>query len=120
VKIRLTINGQRRDGTLANTPAAQDFYARLPLRLTLDDYARTEKIAYLAEPLSGEGAPAGFAPRAGDIAYYAPWGNLAIFYRNFGYSTGLVQLARLEGDTGILAAPGPLEILIEPDGAARR
>jgi hypothetical protein len=56
VKIRLTINGQRRDGTLAGTPAAQDFYARLPLRLTLDDYARTEKIAYLAEPLSGEDA----------------------------------------------------------------
>jgi hypothetical protein len=120
VKIGLTINGQRIDGTLSSTLAAREFYARLPMRLTLDDYARTEKIAYLAEPLSDKDAPAGFAPRAGDIAYYAPWGNLAIFYRNFGYSTGLVKLGRLEGDIGILAAPGPLEALIEPDGAARR
>jgi hypothetical protein len=32
----------------------------------------------------------------GDIAYYAPWGNLAIFYKDFGYSRGLVKLGRLD------------------------
>jgi hypothetical protein len=35
----------------------------------------------------------------GDITYYAPWGNLAIFYRDFGYSPGLVRLGHI-GRTG--------------------
>lgn len=34
----------------------------------------------------------------GDIALYAPWGNLAIFYKDFGYARGLIVLARI--DTG--------------------
>jgi hypothetical protein len=36
--------------------------------------------------LSTSGARPGSDPDVGDIAYYAPWGNLALFYRNFGYS----------------------------------
>lgn len=31
------------------------------------------------------------------ITYYAPWGNLAIFYRDFGYSAGLVNWAISKG-----------------------
>jgi hypothetical protein len=34
----------------------------------------------------------------GDITYYAPWGNLALFYRDFPYSNGLIRLGTL--DTG--------------------
>jgi hypothetical protein len=37
----------------------------------------------------------------GDIAYYAPWGNPAIFYRDFGYSRGLIQFGQI--DSGIEA-----------------
>ena len=40
--------------------------------------------------------------RIGDIAYYAPWGNLAIFYRDFSYSTGLVKLGKLDSDVDAL------------------
>jgi hypothetical protein len=50
----------------------------------LKNYASTEKISYLARKLSTEGAPAGCDPDVGDITYYAPWGNLAIFYKDFG------------------------------------
>jgi len=77
--------------------AARDFAALLPIELALSDYNRTEKIADLPKRLSVEESPAGIKPAAGDIAYYAPWGNLAIFYRDFGYSRGLVRLGRLEG-----------------------
>jgi hypothetical protein len=53
---------------------------------TLDDYAATEKIAYLPKKLSTAGAPAGADPTVDDIAYHGPWENLAIFYKDFGYA----------------------------------
>ena len=65
-------------GTLTDSPTARDFASLLPLTVTLKDYAGTEKISDLPKRLSTEGAPKGFDPSVGDIAYYAPWGNLAI------------------------------------------
>ena len=69
--------------TMENNQAAKDFVALLPLTLTLEDYARTEKISNLPRKLSTEDAPPGSDPAVGDIAYYAPWGNLAVFYQDF-------------------------------------
>jgi hypothetical protein len=71
----------------------------LPLTLKLEDYGNTEKISYLPRKLYAETAPSGSDPSPGDIAYYSPWGNLAIFYKDFGYSSGLIILGKL--DSGI-------------------
>jgi hypothetical protein len=59
-------------GTLADSEAARDFASLLPLSLTLEDYAATEKISDLPKPLSTSSAPAGITPKVGDLAYYAP------------------------------------------------
>ena len=93
--------------------AAHDFLSLLPLTLTLEDYAGTEKISDLPRRLSIEDAPAGSDPAVGDIAYYAPWGNLALYYRDFGYSSGLIILGRIDGGLEALGAPGSLEVTIE-------
>jgi hypothetical protein len=90
-------------GTLENTPAGRDFSALLPLTLAVSDFHATEKISDLPRRLSTDGAPAGTEPAAGDISYYAPWGNLALFYRDYPYSDGLVRLGRLD--------PGAAELL---------
>jgi hypothetical protein len=82
--------------------------------VTLGDHARTEKISDLPGRLSTGGAPAGYDPSAGDIAYHAPWGNLAIFYRDVGYSTGLTKLGAIESDGAVLNRPGSLRATIEP------
>jgi len=82
MKIRLTVNGKAFTVTLVDNATARDFLALLPMTVTLEDYAQTEKIAYLPRKLSTAGAPAGSDPSVGDITYYAPWGNLAIFYRD--------------------------------------
>lgn len=84
----------------------------LPLNLTFEDYAKTEKIAYLPEKLS-ESKVEGYEPKKGDITYYAPWGNLAIFYRDFGYSPGLVSLGQIEGDAAQLVGLDGREVSIE-------
>lgn len=116
MNIRLTIDGQVLSATLEDSAAARDFAALLPLTLDLEDYAATEKIAQLPKKLSTTGAPAGMTPTIGDITYYAPWGNLAIFYKDFGHSAGLVKLGRIEGDIQVLRGRGSLKAHIEVVG----
>jgi len=113
MRIRLTINGKSTTATLIDSPTTRDFIALLPMTLKLDDYASTEKIAYLPKKLSTQGAPAGIDPDVGDITYYAPWGNLAIFYRDFGYSSGLIKLGRFDKGVEALAVRGSLTLSIE-------
>jgi hypothetical protein len=58
-------------------------------------------------------APAGVDPARGDIAYYAPWGNLAIFYKDAGYAKGLVKLGHVDWSLDVLKGRGPLKVTIE-------
>jgi hypothetical protein len=88
----------------------------LPMTLTLEDYNSTEKIGYPVRKLSTAGAPAGVDPSVGDIAYYAPWGNLAIFYKDFGYSRGLIGLGRIDSGIDALSVSGSLKVTIERVG----
>lgn len=113
MKIRITVEDAELIATLVDSKTTQDFVSMLPLTLTLEDYANTEKINYLPKRLSTEGAPPGIDPSVGDITYYAPWGNLAIFIRDFRYSSGLVLIGKIDGDMKALNASGPLAVTIE-------
>ena len=113
MKIRLSVADKVITATLLDSKATQDFVSLLPLTLTLEDYAGTEKFSYLPRKLSTEGAPAGSDPAVGDIAYYAPWGNLAIFHRDFGYSSGLVILGKIESGVEVFTAPSSVKVTIE-------
>ena len=113
MKIRITIGEKVVTATLTDSAAARDFVSLLPLTLTLEDYAKTEKISDLPRKLSTTGAPAGSDPDVGDITYYAPWGNLAIYYKDFGYSNGLVILGKIDGDVEAFDAPGSVKATVE-------
>ncbi|WP_347113923.1 cyclophilin-like fold protein [Leclercia sp. S52] len=67
-----------------------------PLTLQLKDYAGEEKISDLPSRLPTASSPAGTAVKKGDITIYAPWGNLAIFYKSHGYERGLIKLGQLD------------------------
>lgn len=114
MRVKITIDEHKVvTATMKNNRAARDFIALLPLTLTLEDYARTEKISNLPRKLSTEDAPPGSDPAVGDIAYYAPWGNLAVFYRDFGYSDGLVIFGKIDSGIEALNVPGSVEATIE-------
>jgi len=113
MKIRLTVDGHSMTATLIDSPTSRDFINLLPLTLTLEDYASTEKIAYLPRKLSEEGAPAGVDPAVGDITYYVPWGNLALFYRDFGYAKGLIKLGHIDDDMAAFNVSGSVKVTIE-------
>jgi hypothetical protein len=113
MKIHLKLQGKTLTATLYDTPAAQDFASMLPLTLTLKDYPQTEKISDLPRKLTTKGSPAGADPSVGDIAYYAPWGNLALFYRDFRYSEGLILIGKLDGGVETLSDPGSVNVTIQ-------
>jgi hypothetical protein len=97
MRIQITLDGiVIAWATLEPHACARDFAALLPLELPLADYDATEKIADLPRKLSLQGVPDAYTPSAGDISYYAPWGNLAIFYRDGAFSRGLVRLGRID------------------------
>jgi hypothetical protein len=113
MKIRIILDDRTVTGTLADNPTARDFASLLPLTLTLTDYASTEKISDLPRRLSRQGAPDAIEPAVGDITYYAPWGNLAIFHRDFRNSPGLIRLGTLDAGTDVFARPGAMRARIE-------
>ncbi|WP_165855133.1 cyclophilin-like fold protein [Marinobacter sp. JSM 1782161] len=113
MKIRIIVENQEMTAVLEDTPAARQFSGMLPLDLSLEDFHAIEKVADLPDRLSTDEAPDGYDPDIGDITYYAPWGNLAIFYRDSGYARGLVSLGRIEGSIDALQQPGPLAARIE-------
>jgi hypothetical protein len=113
MKINIKVKDKVVTATLIDSKTTQDFISLLPLTLTLEDYARTEKISNLPKRLSTEDAPLGSDPSVGDIAYYAPWGNLAIYYRDFEYSNGLVILGKIDSGIEALNVPGSVEVTIE-------
>ncbi|WP_336078398.1 cyclophilin-like fold protein [Paenibacillus sp. 203] len=96
IKIKLIFNNEEVMVSMYDNPTSQDFLQRLPMTITFEDYAGTEKISRLEKRLSIEAAPSGIDPSVGDFTYYSPWGNLAIFYQDFGYSSGLVKLGHIE------------------------
>ena len=113
MKIRITLNGRAITATLTESATSRDFVSLLPMNLTLEDYGETEKIGYLPRRLCADGAPAGSNPSAGDVAYYAPWRNLAIFRRDFRYSAGLVKLGKIESGLEVLDVVGSSDARIE-------
>jgi hypothetical protein len=113
MKIRMTIEGTVLTATLFDNQTSRDFIGLLPITLTLKDYAATEKVSDLPKKLSTEGAPKGSDPSIGDITYYAPWGNLAVFYKDFSFSSGLIKLGKIDSGVEVLTRPGPLRTTIE-------
>ena len=108
-RIKMTFNDEEVLVWMQDNPTSRDFLSLLPLTVSFEDYSGTEKIARLSKRLSVKEAPAGSDPSVGDFTYYSPWGNIAIFYRDFGYADGLVILGSVE--------PGGVEKLARMNGS---
>ena len=111
--IRLAFATHVFTATLNTTPQAQDLASLLPLTLEIDDYSTNEKITHLPRKLTEE-SPAPFTNEApGDIGYYAPWGNLALYHGPYRWSRGLFRLGRLDAGPDPLLTRGKFPLRIE-------
>lgn len=114
MKMNITIDGRTITATMEDHAAGRDFLSRLPLETTLQDYNSTEKIFYPSPALTTASATRGCTPAPGDITIYAPWGNVAIFYKSWSASNDLIKIGRIDGD-GIeaLRSAGDIRVKFE-------
>ena len=113
MKINIILNDKTLTATLNNSPVSREFAALLPLTLQLKDYAGEEKISDLPSRLTTEGSPEGTSAKKGDITLYAPWGNLAIFYKSHSYVPGLIKLGQLDEPDALPVHPDTYSARLE-------
>lgn len=102
-KIRIIWQGGEASATLLDNPLSGEFLKLLPLEAEFKDFGGAEKIFYPPEKLSSKGGLSA-DERQGDFCYYAPWGNIALFYNGFGHGPSLYVLGSLESGKESLAA----------------
>ena len=90
-------------GHLFDNAAARDLASQLPLTVTFRDLNAVEKTAPLPRQLIVDGMPAGDDPRVGDLGYWAPDGDLVLYYGDVGYWTGIMRLGEIDGDLQAIA-----------------
>ena len=95
-RIKLSFNNEEVIVKMYDNPTSRDFLILLPLKTTLEDFAGSEKISMLSKRLSTEDAPTGSDPSVGDFAYYSPWGNMIMYYKDSGYANGVIKLGKIE------------------------
>lgn len=91
MQIQMQFQGKSFVLALENNATARDFYALLPLTLSFSDYVGKEKIARLDKSLSARESGE-YNPQSGDFFYFAPWGNVGIFYAKQPPYKGLIKL----------------------------
>jgi hypothetical protein len=118
VRIRLIIGGDVATSTLQDSTAARAFAAMLPMTIDLRDLFGREEAGRLPRQLSIEGARREFDYRVGELAYWPPSNEIAIFYAEDGQAIpqpGLVRLGIIDTGLEVIAAAGnDFELTIEP------
>ena len=115
MKLKITIGSNTATAILYDNPTSRDFATLLPLTVEFADYANIEKVFTPPKKLSTQAAPKGFDPSAGDLTLYAPWGNIALFYKDFSYANGLISLGRITEGLEYFTVDGTINATIELD-----
>ncbi len=96
-KIKLIFDNEEVIVNIYDNPTSRDFLTMLPITSSFEDYFGKEKISYLPRKLNTEPTPSNSGPSVGEFAYFAPWGNLAIFYKESATTgNGLIVLGEIE------------------------
>src|SRR2546430_2520422 len=116
MKIRVRIGDNALTATLIDSKTARDFVALLPLTLTMNDLFKREKFAHLPRAISTEGKPT-HKYEVGDIGYWPPGPDVAVFYRHDGQEIpepGIIPLGKIDSGVEAFKVPGSLKVTIEP------
>lgn len=111
MQIRVKTNGNTVVFDLNDSTAAKALYAQLPLSITVENFSNNEKIFYPSEKLDTTDTPLAKNIQAGTLAYYAPWGDVVMFYGSFSSAAGLYELGHaISGSEHIQGMSGTIEI----------
>ena len=94
-RLALVLNGYQLRFSIRDSVTEEDL-GLLMGKQKVTAYADNEKIFYPAKKLDVSGLAPAHSGKAGTLAYYAPWGDVVIFYADFAPAPGLYELGELE------------------------
>ena len=115
MKISLTVKDTALTATLVDSVTTRDFVSLLPLTLQMNDLFRREKFAHLPRAISEAGKRT-HAYEVGDVAYWPPGPDMAIFYRHDGQDIpvpGIIVLGKIESGVETFDVAGSVEVTVE-------
>jgi hypothetical protein len=115
MKIKIKIGGNIVSATLADNATARDFVSVLPLRVSMDDLFGREKYGDVPKALSEDG-PRRKRYEVGDIAYWSPDQQFAIYYHQDGESIpspGIIPIAKIDAGVEAFNVSGAVKVSIE-------
>ena len=115
MKININIGGKILAASLADNATAKDFVSVLPLTLSMKDLFGREKYGDLPKPLS-ENGPRKNRYEVGDIAYWSPNHQLAVYYKQDGESIpspGIIPIGKMDAGTEAFNISGSVKVTIE-------
>lgn len=116
MRIRLTVGDTVLNATLDDNATVRDFVSLLPLRLHMNDLFQREKYGRLPRSLAAGGKPRS-SYEIGNIVYWSPGPDIAIFYDHDGQSIpapGIVILGQIDsGADAFKTYDGTVDITIE-------
>lgn len=108
--IHVKSNGHTTVFKLNDSDASKALYAQLPLSIEVENFGGNEKIFYPPQKLTTNNTPSANA-KNGTLAYYAPWGDVVMFYKDFGSAGGLYELGEaVDGKEYISEMSGTINI----------
>ncbi len=115
MKLKITIGETILTASLIKSKTTDDFIKLLPFNLTMTDLFGREKYGELLKAISTEGKRS-YNYEVGDIGYWSPSHDLAIYYKDDGESIpnpGIIVIGRIESVIKVLTVPGSVKLKIE-------
>ena len=119
MRIRLTAGETVLEAALNDNVTTRDFVSLLPLTLRMGDLFGREKYGHLPRALAA-GGPRQRSFEVGDVAYWPPGLDVAIFYDHDGQSIpdpGIAVLGTIDSGAGALKKyDGPVQVTVDVAG----
>jgi hypothetical protein len=115
MKIRLKVGDQAMTATLIDSETTRDFVSLLPLTLTMNDLFGREKFGHLPRAISEDGNRTR-TYQIGDVIYWSPGPDVAIYYRHDGSSIpspGIIVMGKIDSGIEALNVPASVKVTIE-------
>ena len=115
MKIRLKVEDKVITATLSDSETTRDFVSLLPLTLTMKDLFGREKFAHLPRAISEEGKRT-HNYEIGQVAYWSPGPDVAVFYRNDGEkipNPGIIIIGKIDSGVEALDLVGSIKVAVE-------
>ena len=115
MKIQLKVNDRIVTARIIDSPTARDFLKLLPLALTMNDLFKREKFGHLPRAIAGGGKHT-HSYVLGDIAYWPPGPDVAVFYRHDGEvipEPGIIVLGKVTSGLDALDVRGSVTVRFE-------